>query len=306
MTSSRFVLAWLFAAFWLALANPALAQDDGPRVYQPAPIGARILTTFAVAKRGNELSEPGSLRLGANLATNTVVFRYAQVFDFAGRPLTPFLIVPFGEVTATNSDLRPTSRGLGDMQVGATWALAGARSYSRAEFAEWRPSASVLLLGRIYIPTGEYNSANPVNLGSNRLSVQLGAPVNIRLAGRSYLDPGLTTLELLPTLTLYDDNLTSAGERLSKDPLFGVEAHLTRNFSRQVWISADLLFKTGGETSTDGVGDGNAMSGLSAGASLGYAVHPRISLILSYSAVVARNDEGPDGGFFRAALVAPF
>jgi hypothetical protein len=88
--------------------------------------------------------------------------------------------------------------------------------------------------------------------------------------------------------------------------LFGIEAHLTRNFSRQVWVSADLLFKRGGETSTKGLADGNAMSGLSAGASLAYAVHPRASLILSYSEVVMRSDDGPDGSFFRAALVLPF
>ena len=52
---------WLLAAVlagMLAIAFHARAQDDGPRVYQLTPEGAKALTVFAVAKRGNEGPKP--------------------------------------------------------------------------------------------------------------------------------------------------------------------------------------------------------------------------------------------------------
>jgi len=48
------------------------------------------------------------------------------------------------------------------------------------------------------------------------------------------------------------------------------------------------------------------LNGLSGGASAAVAIGQRVSLILTYERVIARNDNGPDGGFFRTALVLPF
>lgn len=292
-------LGVLLALFFAANAQ---AQDDGPRVYQLQPVGAKTFTAFAVAKRSNEGPEPGSIT-GSDVDTNILVLRYAQTFDFAGRSLAPFLILPFGEVKATGAS---TSSGLGDMQLGATLGLFGSPALSRQAYAAYRPRFGTGLLGRIYLPTGEYSADKPVNLGANRTAYQLGLPT-VAAWGASYRDPSLTSLEILPTVTFYEPNTSPFGaRRVSKDPLFSVESHLTRNLGRSVWISADLLWRHGGETRTDGLADANAMSGWSAGGSLAFPFTRRASLILTYEQVVARNDDGPDGWFFRTALVAPF
>ena len=121
----------------------------------------------------------------------------------------------------------------------------------------------------------------------------------------SYRDPSLTSLEVLPTVTLYGINHDPFGAgRTTKDALFSVEAHLTHNFSRRVWMSADLLYRLGGETRTDGMPDHNGARGLSGGLSAAVPLLSKSSLIFSYQHVIERRDNGPDGWFFRSAMIA--
>jgi outer membrane putative beta-barrel porin/alpha-amylase len=161
-------------------------------------------------------------------------------------------------------------------------------------------------LARAFFPTGAYSGANPVNFGSNRFSYQLGLPTTF-LFGQSYLDPTLTALEVFPTLTFYDANTRPFGtNRVAKAPQFAVESHLTHNFGRAVWLSADMLYRRGGATTTDGQQDDNPIRGWSAGMTAAFKVVPQASVILTYEHVVERNDDGPDGWFFRTAVVVPF
>jgi hypothetical protein len=302
-------LALLACVALLACLAPAAAraQDDGPRVYQLQPVGAQVLTAFAVVKRGNEGPDPGQLFGAQRTANNILVFRWAGTFDLLGRQLNPFVIVPTGSVTVTPADGRAmTSAGLGDAQIGAVLGLVGEPALSRAEHADFRTAFSMGLLGRIYFPTGAYDSAKAVNLGAHRLTYQVGLPTTL-LLGQSYADPRLTTLELLPTVTFYGANdAPFQGARATKDPLFSLEAHLTHSFSRRIWVSADVLYRAGGETATDGVAAANAQRGWSAGASGAVPLGARVNLILTYEHVVERSDNGPIGWFFRTALVAPF
>lgn len=284
-------------------AAPARAQDDGPRVYQLAPVGARNVTAFLVNKRGNETPEPGATEPGSHIDTDILVLRYAQTFGVAGHPLTPFVIAPMGQVRASGA---PASAGLGDMQIGGTVGLVGAPALSPQAFAAFKPGFGLGLLGRIYLPTGAYDARRPVNLGANRIAYQIGLPT-VFAAGRSYRDPALTSLEVLPTVTWYEANHDPLGAgRSAKDALFSVEAHLTHNLAERVWISADMLYRSGGATTTDGAPDHNATQGWSAGFSAALPFVARTSLIFTYEHVVERNDNGPDGWFFRTALVAPF
>jgi len=281
-------------------AAAARAQDDGPRVYQLAPVGTRTFTAFAVAKRGNEEPEPGSVHPGSKIDTNLLVLRYVQTFHLGGRPFSPFVIVPFGQVKSGGA---PTGSGVGDVQVGATLGLPGAPALSASQFVEFDPHFGLQVLARIYFPTGAYSARKPVNLGSNRIAYQLGLPMVLARGG--YREPSFTSLEVLPTLTFYQSNDEPfAAARSTKAALASVEAHLTRNLGRRLWISADMLYRRGGETSTDGVADRNGMHGWSAGFSAALPVS-RTSLIFTYERVIQRSDGGPDGWFFRTALVAP-
>jgi hypothetical protein len=306
----RVRLAILAAATVWALACAAHAQDDGPRVYQLVPKGAQIWTGFAVAKRGNEEPEVGTVIPGSDIDTNLLVLRYATTVKLGEQSLNPFIILPTGEVTSTIHGPTPTknsSSGLGDIQIGGVFGLVGLPALSPTDFAGFKPGFTTGLFAKVYLPTGAYSGDKPVNLGSNRYAFQVGLPSSITLHGESYRDPRLTTLEVFPTLTFYAANTDPYGAvQSSKDPLFTVEAHLTHNLSQRVWISGDLLYRQGGETTTNGMGDGNGTHGLSGGGTFTFPVTDRAVLALTYEAVIARDDDGPDGWFFRTALILPF
>jgi hypothetical protein len=289
---------------------PARAQDDGPRVYQLAPLGAKTFTTFAVVKRGDETPESGDFNAGSEIATNMLVFRYAQTFDLGGRQFSPFVILPTGFVRSTvhtpTGDVTNDSGGLGDAQIGGVLGFFGAPALTPEAYARFRTPLTTGLLARVFFPSGAYSRARPVNLGAGRFSYQLGLPTTF-IFGQSYLDRKLTALELLPTVTFYDANTEPYGaRRVDKAPLFSLESHLTRTLGPAAWVSADMLYRSGGETRTDGRDDHNPTRGWSAGLSGAYRLLPQATVILTYEHVIERSDQGPNGWFFRTALVVPF
>ena len=289
------------------LAPLARAQDDGARVYQLAPEGFQTLTAFLVNKRGNEGPDPGQTTPGSETNTDILVFRYARTFNWEGRQFTPFAILPVGRLKVTQGvGEGVVSSGFGDAQLGGTVGLFGSPALDRAAYAAYRPALSMSLLGRIYFPTGDYNRERPVNLGANRFSYQVGLPTTFTF-GQSYRAANLTALEVLPTVTFYsaNDEPFEADQR-TQAPMFSVEAHVTHNLTRRVWFSADMLYRDGGASRTDGVDNEDPVHGWSAGATAALPFIGITTIFFTYEQVVRRWDSGPEGWFFRTAVVAGF
>ena len=300
----------LVLAGGLALAIPlsARAQDDGPRVYQLAPVGFQNITAFLVNKRGDEGPDPGQTTPGSETRSDVFVVRYARTFDLADRQFTPFVILPVGRIRVTQgTGSGSESSGLGD---GPDRSHSGPRRRAPAltpsAYQDYRPVVSMSLLARAFFPTGAYDRGQPVNLGANRFSFQLGLPTTF-MFGQSYRAANLTALEVLPTVSFYDANEQPfGGGKRTQDPLFSVESHLTHSFAPQVWASADLLYRDGGESHTDGRANNDPVHGWTAGGTFAFPAVGGASLILTFEHVVKRWDSGPEGWWFRTALVAPF
>ncbi len=94
-------------------------------------------------------------------------------------------------------------------------------------------------------------TARPLNLGQNRWYGRLGFPVVWQLG--SWVPGRRTTLELLPAVWLFGPNDDYVGKTLETDPLFQVDAHLTRDFTEHFWGSLDGVWYTGGAATIDGV-----------------------------------------------------
>ncbi len=105
---------------------------------------------------------------------------------------------------------------------------------------------------------------------------------------------------MIPAVTIFGDNDDPfRGETLAQDPLLTLEAHVTHNLSRAVWVSADLFAMSGGETETDGVSDDNSKYSLGLGATISVAVSKTSAIKATYGEIVDRNDAGMDGSAFR-------
>jgi hypothetical protein len=136
---------------------------------------------------------------------------------------------------------------------------------------------------------GEYDDDQPLNLGQNRWYGRVGIPIVWQLG--AWVPGRRTTLEFLPAVWLFGDNDDYVGQTKEADPMFQLDAHLTRDFSAHFWGSLDGAWYTGGETTIGGV-SGEKLNNIGLGFTFGYAVNDNLSLTFSYKSTI--DDDDPD------------
>jgi len=167
--------------------------------------------------------------------------------------------------------------------------------------AAYPSTANHCLIGSLAIPIGNYDNTSPVNIGQNRWYGRIGAPVVWQIG--SWVPGKRTTFEVMPAIWFFTDNTDFVGKTIETEPMFQVEAHLTRDFMERFWGSLNLVWYSGGTATIDGV-EGTALDNLGVGMTLGYEVNENMQLNISYTSTV--NDKEPedlkiDG--FRATLL---
>jgi hypothetical protein len=300
----------LTSAFLLiAVAAPAFAVDDGPRAYFPVPIGTNNLNFIGIFQDSNSSLDPASAVKGADLDVDVGVLQYTRAFSLAGNASAVALVAPFGEVSGkavisgplgNNTIVRETkSSGLGDISLLGVFGIVGSPAMTREQYVQFKPGFALGALVMVTAPTGEYDGAKAINLGTNYWAFRLGAPLGWSFGG-SFLSPQLTTLEFVPSVTFYtsNDEPYRAGSR-SQSALFRLEGHLTHNFNRAFWASLDLTANSGGETTTDGKDDDNDKTWVGAGITAGVNLSPAFGVTASYGGIVSGNSSAPDGDGFR-------
>lgn len=289
---------------------PALAQGDGPRAYQVVPNGTSILSTYGLFLRGNQTADPSSIVAGGDIDVDLALVQFTHSFALAGKQAAAFALLPYGDVSGSlelpfgNARGSGSSSGVGDVIVGTVVGLIGPPPLTLQEFVAYQPGFALGVLAKVTAPTGTYDADRFLNVGANRWALQVGVPMGWYL-GKSFLDPALATIELLPSVQFYGDNTAPRGaDTTSQEPMLRLEAHLTRNVHKAVWVSLDGLLIYGGETSTDGRDNDNKQRALELGTTVNVSFSPTASIKLSYGEVVSRNDEGPDG--WMARVIASF
>ena len=296
----------------LGLGGAAQAQQgDGARAYQLLPDGARSAAVWALNAQGNSTLDPGRVFRGTDVDVTMSVLQFTQTVNIAGQQSGLFAVLPLGELSVDfnfrNMTRTGTSSGLGDLVLGGVFGLAGSPALPLQDYLAYQPGASIGVLAKVGLPTGTYSAGELVNLGGNRVWGQFGLPMGYAL-GTSYLDPHLTTFELIPSVFVYGDNDDPFGAATStgQDPLWMVEAHVTRNLSRAVWVSLDAVYLYGGETSTDGVAQGDTQRSLGLGATAFLHLPDNAGIKVTYGETVSANADGPDGSILRAIWTKVF
>jgi hypothetical protein len=99
-----------------------------------------------------------------------------------------------------------------------------------------------------------------------------------------------TTLEVLPAVWLFGDNNNYLGQTLKTDPLFQLDAHITRDFTDRFWGAIDGVWYSGGQASLNGV-QGSKLNNIGLGLTLGYGINDNINMTFSYKSTI--NDSAP-------------
>ena len=286
-------------------AASAHAQGDGPRVYQIVPDGTRVVSVYGLFTRGNQSADPGLVVEAGSVAVDVAVVQYVHPVTLGNRVGGAFVVLPLGEVTGTlpilGRELSGSSSWIGDMQLGWVQNVVGPPPLTGKDYATRKPGFTFGVLGKLLTPTGAYSPDKVINLGGNRWAFQLGTPITWYL-GRSFVDPKLTTFELLPTVTFYTANGDPKGaDSIEQRPIFRLEGHVTRNLTQALWVSFDATSVYGGETATDGVDDDNYQRALMLGGTANLTLSRSVSVKVTYGEVVRRNDGGPDGQMLRVS-----
>jgi hypothetical protein len=263
-----------------SVSGVALAQELTPRVYQPVPTGGNILQLTYGRVAGEVLFDPSLPFEEVNAGINNGSFLYGRTFGFLGRSANAIVGLPYvwGDIDGLveGEYQRVTRSGLNDLRVLATVNLLGGPALTPREFAEHRPRTILGLSLAVVAPTGQYDSSNLINIGSNRWSIkpQLGLS---RTLGPWYL-------ELYGGFWFFTDNRDFYGGSVrEQDPIGTFQAHLSYNFKPRLWLAADATFYTGGRTTLDGVPKADLQSNSRLGLTLAVPLGRRSALKVAWA-----------------------
>jgi hypothetical protein len=290
---------WLVFATMLSMGAfcPRRARAQVPaRFYWKTLSNANAVPLIAESVNGNTNPfDPAHIVTpGADFDATLALPGYARTFSLFDRAGMAAILVPMGrisgEVTAAGRTFQQSANGFGDPMLEFDINVLGPPAQKNIpDTVRYEPGFSVDLLADLALPIGEYDSSRPLNLGQNRWYGRLGVPIIWQLG--PWVPGRRTTLELLPAVWFFGTNDNFVGQTLKTDPMFQLDAHLTRDFSEHFWASLDAAWYYGGQASINGV-PGENLNNLGFGLTFGYQINDNLNVTFGYKSTV--NDDAPD------------
>lgn len=306
-----------FGLLSVLACTPLSAQLDGTRVAWPLPKNLNVLALHRLSGTVNAtLTNLNFIQPTLDIDNELYLLSYSRSQPFFGRSMLFTAVLPAG-VIKTNSALPVATddsfiHGIGDPSIGATVNLFGAPGLMLREYARYELGTVISLGLNATFPLGQYNSDEPLNIGSNQTKLRLSLPV-VKSLG-PWVPGSRTTIEVTPSVTLLSDNPDSRGQTVQQDPLLAVETHLTRDITRRASLSADYSYvRFGKSTSVDNAagtptGSSAAMDSHLLGATLNFEVNDNLALFITHMQTIS-GQQTPialEGALFRVTLTWSF
>jgi hypothetical protein len=290
----RWVLAATFAAG--SVCPPQAIAQVPARFYWKSLSGANAVPVIVNSVSGNTNPfDPARIVVpGSNIDATIATVGYARTFSMFDRAAMAAILLPMGrvsgDVTVAGKTYSQSANGFGDPMLELTINVLGPPAQKNIPDAlRYEPGFSVDLLADLALPIGEYDSSQPLNLGQNRWYGRVGAPIVWQLG--DWVPGRRTTLEFLPAVWFFGNNDNYVGQTLKTDPLFQLDAHLTRDFTDRFWGSIDGVWYSGGQASINGVA-GKKLNNVGVGLTLGYTINDNLNVTVGYKSTVNDNNTG--------------
>lgn len=276
-------------------ATEAMAQVPG-RFYLKSLDGANGIPVIVNSMSGNTnpFDMSHNVTPGASFDATMAMVGYAHTFALFDRSAMAAVILPMGrisgDVVVGGKTVNQQASGFGDPMLEFDINLIGPRSQKNIPDAmRYEPGFSLDLLADLALPIGEYDNTKQLNIGQNRWYGRIGMPVTVQLG--PWIPGQRTTLEFLPAVWLFGDNTDYVGTTMKTDPMYQLDAHLTRDFTEHAWGSLDASWYSGGQATINGV-KGSKLNNLGVGLTLGYTVNDNLNLTIGYKSTVNDNAAG--------------
>jgi len=294
-------VAWLRLVFATMLAvgmlcPPQVLAQVPARFYWKTLSGANAvpLIVESISGNTNPFDPAHTVTPGANFEATLAMPGYARTFSLFDRAAMAAILLPMGrisgDVTVAGKTVNQSADGFGDPMLEFNINVLGPKAQKNIpDVLRYEPGFSVDLLADLMVPIGEYDSDQPLNLGQNRWYGRLGIPIICQLG--PWVPGRRTTLEFLPAVWIFGNNDNFVGQTLKTDPMFQLDAHLTRDITEDFWGSLDAAWFTGGKASINGT-EGKRLNNLGFGLTLGYKINDNLNLTVGYKSTV--NDNAPE------------
>ncbi len=231
---------------------------------------------------------------GASLDATLGIVGYARTFSLFDRAAMAALLFPMGhisgEVTVAGRTFNQSASGFGDPMIEFNVNVIGPPAQKDIPAVmRYEPGFSVDLLADLAVPIGEYDSSQPLNLGQNRWYGRFGVPTILQIG--PWVPGQRMTLELLPAVWFFGNNDDYVGQTLETDPLFQLDAHVTRDITDKLWASLDAAWYYGGEATINDT-QGEKLNNIGLGITLGYQINDNLNLTVGYKSTI--NDSSSD------------
>jgi len=296
------------AAFALLCPSLARAQGDGPRSYWKGLSGTNVVPVIYTTISGNTnpFDPAHTVQADASFDATMALAGYARALDMSGRAVTVSVLFPMGSLSGqgivAGKALVQSASGFGDPMVQCGLNVVGPKAMKTIpDVLRYEPRLSIDVIASLAVPVGEYNNAEPLNIGQNRWYGRIGAPVVWQIGG--WAPESRTTLEFLPALWVFGDNGDFVGKTMKTDPLFQLEGHLTHNFAKGFWGSIDGAWYTGGKATIDEV-PGAKLNNAGLSFTAGVLINDNAQLTVAYGSTLG--DKSPSDlrlSQFRVSLV---
>jgi hypothetical protein len=294
VTCLRFVVTTMLAMG--ALCPPQAVAQMPARFYWKTLSNANAVPVIFESLSGNTnpFDPAHSVLAGANVDATLVLAGYVRTFTLFNRSAMVAGIFPMGRITGGGTvkgkSFDQSTSGFGDPMLEFDLNIIGPRAQKNlVDPLRYEPKFSVDVLADLAFPIGEYNSSQPLNLGQNRWYGRVGAPIIWQLG--PWVPGRRTTLEFLPAVWLFGTNDNYVGGTMKTDPMFQLDAHLTRDLTENFWAALDGAWYTGGKATINGVA-GEKLNNLGIGFTLGYQINDNLGLTAGYRSTV--NDSAPE------------
>ncbi|PWR21680.1 transporter [Zavarzinia compransoris] len=256
----------------------ALDLDADDYAAGAVPEGTTLaLLYYQYAKRTGVYADGNKVADG-DLTSNVGILRVAHFVKIGPFLADPQFLLPFGRLEGTgNLDGLGTAEGIGDLILTSTFWL-----YNRPEdgvFFGVTPA--------VFVPTGNYDGGEALNLGENRWKYMLQA------AGTFPLFTPDLSVQLSADVTFFGDNndLGPNSDTLSQKPLGQFQAWLRYSVTPDFDLRAGVNHFIGGETEINGIAQNNEVSTTNFRVGFGWSFAPSWNLVALYG-----NDAAVENG----------
>jgi hypothetical protein len=269
------------AAAAALLASAAAAQDLEPRAYAVSPLGTTFLVIGAGRSTGSVVVDPTLPIADIDAGINAATIGVARTFAIGDRLALASAALPYswGDINGrVGEDARSIRRsGLADLRAKLSVNLWGARALAPAEFAKAKPTTIVGVSLTAAAPTGQYDPAKLINLGTNRWAFKPEIGVS-HPVGRWHVD-GYGGIWFFTG----NDSFFPGTSRRQQHPVTAFQGHVSYALTRRAWAAFDATWYGGGRVTVDGGEPSDRQSNMRLGATLAAPLGRRQSIKVFFS-----------------------